>query len=191
MYVRRRWFLASTQEPHLITVTEASWTPRGTEYAYRAACSCNGYASKWLQYGGYAESAAMYHFRAMMPVAPVLPSPYPDDLELCMAGTHGHRKFNDCASEALYDMSMDGTETSTGDSDWGTSVHLMLNVAAESVTVDSGEFLIPAGHYVLTTDSQGFVSTVWFALAAEAQQEFDRLEALYVRFLDTLDEGTD
>lgn len=98
----------------------------------------------------------------------------------------GHlAKFDSCRDETLYALTMDaaGVDEHTGDSDFEGHYTLMNFSTEETHCHDDialGEpVVIPAGAYILHTNSQGFVSVSHFTTDDEARAIFNEAESRY------------
>jgi hypothetical protein len=82
-------------------------------------------------------------------------------------------KFSSCRDEALYVMSLDGTNETTGDVEYeGYYTLIVLTVA---VTWLLGvPVTVPAGSYIVSENSQGFVYGTEYATEALAREDFKR-----------------
>lgn len=101
----------------------------------------------------------------------------------CVPGCTGHLgKFQDCTSEALWSLSLDsGQDATTGDVDWDAWVALFLDFTPghPPIRVDAGWIGIPPGSYLLYSNDRGYVWSSVAMSAAQARQEFDRIDVLY------------
>jgi hypothetical protein len=106
-------------------------------------------------------------------------------------GCQGHLgKFDSCQDEALWQMSLDGTDETTGDVEW--EAHYTLMVLNESVRVSMHEprqlVTVPAGAYIVSENSQGFVDVSEYDTEALAREDFKRADDAYGAWLEQGDE---
>lgn len=94
-------------------------------------------------------------------------------------------KFDSCRDEALYEMTLDGFDESTGDSDFdGHFVRVVLDEdTAHRFEEDGPTIIVPAGHYLVESANSGAVS-VWVGTETEIQQHFDHFAARYEEWSD-------
>lgn len=106
-------------------------------------------------------------------------------------GCTGHLgKFDSCLAEALYDMSNDGMwGDGTGDTDlfgqYATIIILAEPVQRDISDAADGTDMIdvPAGNYIVSTNSQGFVYLAEYDTEAEARKVFSEIDTAYSAFL--------
>lgn len=94
-------------------------------------------------------------------------------------------KFDSCAAEALWQMSLDGTDETTGDVDF--EGHLTLIVLSDLYveTIEDGPAVtIWPGAYIVSEDSQGFVDLSTYAEVGLARVDFDAADERYSAWLD-------
>jgi hypothetical protein len=110
-------------------------------------------------------------------------------------GCQGHLgKFDSCRDEALYQMSLDGTDETTGDVEYEGYYVLIVLDASATVNLDDDapdgtpQVTVPAGSYIVTENSQGFVSVYTYDSEAVAREDFKRIDEAYSDWLDQ-DEG--
>jgi hypothetical protein len=100
----------------------------------------------------------------------------------CVPGAHPHHKFEDCVTEALWQMSLvSGQDDDTGSTDWDAWVALFsyFSPGHPPYHVDAGWIGIPTGAYLLFTNDQGYVWSKHYPTDGEARAEFDRIESAY------------
>lgn len=102
---------------------------------------------------------------------------------------HGWSKFQDCVTEALYCLSLDGADDDTGSDDFQGWYGLMLcpfgedphkcesEVCAHGVTV-------PRGFYVIHQSTNGAVYSYRFRTENAARRMFSRAQREYGKWLD-------
>ena len=113
------------------------------------------------------------------------------DLPRCeQDGCTGHLgKFDSCQTEALWQMSLEGGDETTGESDF--EGHLTLIVLPEDYfeTLEDGPTVaIPAGAYLVESSSSGAVYSMHYANEAAARIVFDEADERYSAWLDQDDE---
>ena len=106
-------------------------------------------------------------------------------------GCQGHLgKFDSCRDEALYVMSLDGTDETTGDVEYEGYYVLIVLDASATVNLDDDapdgtpQVTVPAGSYIVTENGQGFVSVYTYETEALAREDFKRAEDAYSAWLD-------
>ena len=98
-------------------------------------------------------------------------------------------KFADCASEALWMLSLDGSESDTGSVEDGFDF-LSLVIVKEPTGValqDGREVTLVPGSYLVFCSEQGFVNVIRYDLESEARQAYDRCDRAYADYLDNRD----
>ena len=67
-------------------------------------------------------------------------------------------KFNSCRDEALWQLSLDGADNQTGDTDTTGHYALMILKTPETAEISDGTITVPAGYYIVRTASSGQVT---------------------------------
>ena len=100
-------------------------------------------------------------------------------------GCTGHLgKFDSCQTEALYGLTMDGGDETTGDTDF--EGHLTFMVLGHDQTVELWDGVIvtvPAGAYIVEGLDSGAVYAMSYANEAAARIVFDEADERYSAWL--------
>lgn len=104
-------------------------------------------------------------------------------------GCTGHLgKFGSCLSEALYELSLDGGDETTGDVDFhGHFTLLIVTEATEVTMLDGGKarkFTVPAGNYIVVVGESGMVEIEEYESAADASAAFRPRDDDYAAWLE-------
>lgn len=93
-----------------------------------------------------------------------------------------HHKFGSCVTEALHSVSLDDGET-TGDVEaFGHFTALSFD-APEDIELDDRTITVPAGYYLVSSDSQGFVRMSTYDTKAEMDADFKAEDTRYGEWL--------
>jgi hypothetical protein len=86
------------------------------------------------------------------------------------AGCTGHLgKFQSCQAEAVWELSLEFPEDSTGDTEYEGHYALMVFDEPETHTLEGGVVVtVPAGAYIVQATSRGAVYLLTYASADEA-----------------------
>lgn len=103
-------------------------------------------------------------------------------------GCAGHLgKFDSCLDEVLYEFSMESTDT-TGDVDFDGHYAYVPVLEPEQVAGDEvaggATITVPAGHYIVFTSTQGWVTVKRWDTAKDAQLDLAIAERAYCAWLD-------
>ena len=109
-------------------------------------------------------------------------------------GCTGHLgKFDSCQTEALWQMSLDGGDETTGESDFEGHLTLVLVDEPYDERLDVDEVVIvtiPAGAYLVESLSSGAVYSMRYDTEAGARIVFEEADARYSAWLDADDESS-
>jgi len=106
------------------------------------------------------------------------------------SGCTGHLgKFDSCQAEALWQMSLDGTDETTGDSEFEGHLTLVVLDYDHEEKIDPSRDVTPvvtvsAGAYIVSENSQGFVDVETYASEELARVDFDAADERYSAWLD-------
>lgn len=103
------------------------------------------------------------------------------------AGCAGHLgKFQSCLSEALWEASLEGSDRTTGSSEFEGHFALQHYPDNETATLGNGVTVdIPNGWYIVETAESGAVWTSHYPSEAEALRVFNAADERYGEWLDT------
>jgi hypothetical protein len=101
-----------------------------------------------------------------------------------VADCPGHLgKFSSCVAEAVYEWSLDGTAESTGSTDFEGHYALFIVAEPEEATIDPDgrkrTVAVPAGNYILHSDSSGAVELWSYETERLARDVFESAETAY------------
>lgn len=95
-------------------------------------------------------------------------------------------KFDSRLDEALYTLTLDGTDETTGSVEAPTGHAVLMHIDKPFSHLQAGfdrPVTVPAGHYIVKEDSQGFVTVETFQTAEDANEEFRAIDAEYAEWL--------
>lgn len=99
-------------------------------------------------------------------------------------GCTGHLgKFQDCQSEAIWTLSLDGGDAETGTSEFEGHFTLVIVTDTETVLVEgTGLVVVPLGTYIVEDTNSGAVYVHTFDTETEARAKMAEADAAYAKW---------